>query len=62
MRGGSYGFWAKKKGRPTVRIRMVECGEINRNADNPGRPRIWTFRLVIGPDLVSEKMAKGGKE
>jgi hypothetical protein len=36
---------------------MVECGEINRNADNPDRPRIWTFRVVIGPDLVAEKMA-----
>ena len=62
MRGGSYGFWAKLKGRPTTRIRMVECGEINRNADNPDRPRIWTFRVVIGPDLVAEKMAKNGKK
>ena len=62
MRGGSYGFWAKLKGRPTVRIRMVECGEINRNADDSGRPRIWTFRVVIGPDLVAEKMAKNGKK
>jgi len=57
MRGGSYGFWAKLKGRPTMRIRMVECGEINRNADRSDRPRIWTFRVVIGPDLVAEKMA-----
>ena len=60
MRGGSYGFWAKKNGRPTVRIRMVECGEINRSADRPDRPRIWTFRVVIGPDLVAEK--KAGKK
>ena len=62
MRGGSYGFWAKLKGRPTIRIRMVECGEINRSADSPDRPRIWTFRVVIGPDLVAEKMAKNGKK
>lgn len=62
MRGGSYGFWAKLKGRPTIRIRMVECGEINKNADRPDRPRIWTFRVVIGPDLVSEWMAKNGKK
>ena len=56
MRGGSYAFWAVKKG-PTVRCRMVECGEINRNADRSDRPRIWTFRVVIGPDLVAEKAA-----
>ena len=62
MRGGSYGFWARKKGRPTMWIRMVECGEINRNADRSDRPRIWTFRVVIGPDLVSEWMAKNGKK
>ena len=62
MRGGSYGFWAKLKGRPTIRIRMVECGEINKNADRPDRPRIWTFRVVIGPDIVSEWMAKNGKK
>ena len=62
MRGGAYAFWAKLKGRPTMGMRMVECGEINRNADNPGRPRIWTFRVVIGPDLVSEWMAKNGKK
>ena len=61
MRGGSYAFWARKRG-PTMHYRMVECGEINRNADRPDRPRIWTFRVVIGPDLVSEKMAKSGKK
>ena len=61
MRGGSYGFWARKKGRPTMWVRMVECGEINRNADNPDRPRIWTFRVVIGPDLVAEKKAAATK-
>jgi len=60
MRGGSYAFWAVKKG-PTMRIRMVECGEINRNADRPDRPRIWTFRVVIGPDLVAEKTAAAKK-
>ena len=62
MRGGAYAFWAKLKGRPTIGMRMVECGEINRNADRPDRPRIWTFRVVIGPDLVSEWMAKNGKK
>ena len=60
MRGGTYAFWAVKKG-PTMRIRMVECGEINRNADRPDRPRIWTFRVVIGPDLVAEKKAAAKK-
>jgi len=62
MRGGSYGFWVRKKGRPTDCIRMVECGKINRSADRQDRPRIWTFRIVIGPDLVSEWMAKNVKK
>jgi hypothetical protein len=61
MRGGSYALWAKKKG-PAMSNRMVECGEINHHAERPDRPRIWTFRVVIGPDLVSEWMAKIGKK
>jgi formylglycine-generating enzyme required for sulfatase activity len=59
MRGGSYAFWARKKG-PAMMNRMVECGEINRSSDRPDRPRIWTFRLVIGPDLIAEKKAGKG--
>ena len=59
MRGGCYVLWAKVKG-PDVYFRMPECGDINRDSDNPDRPRIWTFRVVIGPDLVAEK--KAGKK
>ena len=61
MRGGSYALWAKKKG-PAMSNRMVECGEINHHAERTDRPRIWNFRVVIGPDLVSEWMAKNGKK
>lgn len=58
MRGGCYVLWAGLKG-PDVYFRMPECGDVNRNCD---RPRIWTFRVVIGPDLVSEWMTKNGKK
>jgi formylglycine-generating enzyme required for sulfatase activity len=61
MRGGCYVLWAKVQG-PNVYFRMPECGDINCDSDNPDRPRIWTFRVVIGPDLVSEWMAKNGKK
>ena len=61
MRGGCYVLWAAVRG-PNVYFRMPECGDINRDSDNPDRPRIWTFRVVIGPDLVAEKMAKNGKK
>ena len=38
--------------------REAELGRVNRYAG----PRMWTFRVVIGPDLVSEWMAKNGKK
>ena len=61
MRGGFYLGWSKNK-RLDVYCRTAECGAINCDSDNPNRPRIWTFRVVIGPDLVAEKMAKNGKK
>ena len=61
MRGGCYVLWAAVRG-PHVYFRMPECCDINRDSDNPERPRIWTFRVVIGPDIVAEKMAKNGKK
>ena len=60
MRGGHYGM-GEQYG-PKVYFRMVECGEVNLQNDHPNRPRIWMFRVVIGPDLVAEKMAKDGKK
>ena len=61
MRGGFYLSWSKNK-KLDVYCRTAECGAINCDSDNPNRPRIWTFRVVIGPDLVAEKMAKVGKK
>ena len=46
---------------PRMYSRMVGFEAINLQ-DRPDRPRIWTFRVVIGPDLVAEKMAKNGKK
>ena len=43
---------------PSLYHRMVECGWVNRKTG----PRMWTFRVVIGPDIVSEWMAKNGKK
>lgn len=43
---------------PNLYHRTVECGWVNRQTG----PRMWTFRVVIGPDLVSEWMAKNGKK
>ncbi|MCR5838198.1 MAG: formylglycine-generating enzyme family protein [Kiritimatiellae bacterium] len=61
MRGGLYLTWSKNRG-PNVYIRMAESGLINCDSDCQDRPRIWTFRVVIGPDIVSEWMAKNGKK
>ena len=61
MRGGLYLTWAKNRG-PNVYSRMAESGLINCDSDRPDHPRIWTFRVVMGPDLVAEKMAKDGKK
>ena len=43
---------------PNLYHRMVECGGVNQ----VNGARMWTFRVVIGPDLVSEWMAKNGKK
>ena len=59
MRGGRYSM--DKSLGPHIYHRMAECGEVNIQ-DRPDRPKIWTFRVVIGPDLVSEWMAKNGKK
>ena len=63
MRGGGYSMNYSMDGRegPRMYHRMVGFEGINRQ-DRPDRPRIWTFRVVIGPDLVAEKMAKNGKK
>ena len=61
MRGGLYLPWSKNRG-PNVYTRMAESGLINCDSDRLDCPRIWTFRVVIGPDLVAEKMAKNGKK
>ena len=58
MRGGCYVSWAAVKGL-NMYFRMPECGAIKCGSDIP---RVWTFRVVIGPDLVSEWMAKNGKK
>ena len=58
MRGARYVWWDRHiPAGPNVYYRQVECG-LNRYAG----PRMWTFRVVIGPDLVAEKMAKSGKK
>ena len=57
MRGAAYITGGKAQG-PDLYNRMVECGWVNRKTG----PRMWTFRVVIGPDLVSEWMAKNGKK
>ena len=58
MRGGCYVSWAAVKGM-NMYFRMPECGAIKCGSDIP---RVWTFRVVIGPDLVAEWMAKNGKK
>ena len=55
MRGG--GYMVVTPGGPRLFYRMAYHG-LNRY----GGPRIWTFRVVIGPDLVSEWMAKNGQK
>ena len=56
MRGARYVWWDRHiPAGPNVYYRQVECG-VNRYAG----PRMWTFRIVIGPDLVAEK--KAGKK
>ena len=63
MRGGDYSMNYSPDGHegPRMYRRMQAKDEINLQ-DRPDRPRIWTFRVVIGPDLVAEKMAKNGKK
>ena len=65
MRGGKYSMEYSMDGRegPHVYHRMASFGEINLQ-NRPDRPRIWTFRVVIGPDLLKErdiKLPKLGK-
>ena len=43
---------------PNLYHRTVECGGVNQ----VNGARMWTFRVVIGPDLVSEWKAKNGKK
>ena len=57
MRGAVYMTAGKPSG-PDLYHRMVECGGLHKGVG----PRMWTFRVVIGPDLVSEWMAKNGKK
>jgi formylglycine-generating enzyme required for sulfatase activity len=55
MRGGQYSM--DKSLGPRIYHRMAECGEVNLQ-NRPDRPRIWTFRVVVGPDLLKERGIK----
>ncbi len=54
MRGARYVWWDRHVPHgPNVYYRQVECG-LNRYAG----PRMWTFRVVIAPDLLKERGIK----